>query len=219
MLRNRCEVFGNGNSQLRYFRAEGKILLLLVFEGVFCMPYTIVLAPPSSQMQRYVEAAQAYAKDQVGYLLRNDSSSSPHITVVQFEATAEKGRQIWDELSRCIDDSGLKRAIIPEFTGTAFVTGKGLYTGSTWVELSCARSKPIMHMHTIAVEVLKRFAVKPLNAVDDLYRPHLTLARTKLLQSAPLTNENFDDPGEFQVQFGRSDSEWQYAEKLAALSI
>lgn len=60
------------------------------------MPYTIVLTPPASQTTKYVEASHAlYSAYQPSYLLASDGSSSPHVTVVQFDCDSSVANEVW----------------------------------------------------------------------------------------------------------------------------
>jgi hypothetical protein len=77
-----------------------------------------------------------------------------------------------------------------------------------------------MRVHDTAVAVLKSFGLSPLNASGNRYRPHLTLTRIALPpQLATVPSAFFENPGKFQLEFGRSDEKWQYAEKLGIFSL
>lgn len=67
-----------------------------------------------------------------------------------------------------------------------------------------------------AVNVLKRFGIKPLNAIGNNYRPHLTLARITMPKQMEVWSKNlFENSGNFQLEFGLSDEHWQYARTLS----
>jgi 2'-5' RNA ligase len=183
------------------------------------MPYTIVLTPPAEQAIKYVQASQAFYSDYYpNYLLTKDGTSSPHITVVQFECeSSDLAHQVWIKMREKMS----KENIIPfnpPFTGVAFVEGAGLYANTTWVELSVKRgdkSSPIMKVHYAALEVLEQFGLKPLNACDNDYRPHLTLARITMPEQMKTWPKNICEvPGNFKLEFGLSDEKWQYAQTL-----
>lgn len=187
------------------------------------MPYTIVLTPPADQATKYVEASQALYRDyQPSYLLAADGSSSPHITVVQFDCPTEEGAYaIWYKM--CDELNELRfESFSPPFAGVAFVDGVGPYNGTTWVELSVKRgdeNAPIMKVHHTALKILESFNLKPLNAIGSDYRPHLTLARIivpKQLEICP--KSLYENPGKFQLEFGVSDEKWQYARTLGIFS-
>lgn len=184
------------------------------------MPYTIVLTPPVDQSMKYVEASQAlYSYCQPRYLLSEDGTSSPHITVIQFEcASPELAAQVWIKMCDKMEEQKFE-PFAPPFTGIAFVEGKGPYEDTTWVELSVERGdehSPIMRTHRAALETLKFFNLSPLNASDNNYRPHLTLARIIM----PEQLKSWEKPllqssGHFNLEFGLSDEKWQYARTLA----
>lgn len=185
------------------------------------MPYTIVLAPPVNSASKYVEASQAlYRHYQPSYLLSVDGNSFPHITVIQFNCDSlEVAYAVWNKMCDKMEEEQFT-TFPPPFTGISFITGVGPYEGTTWVELSVARGQetsPIMKVHYAALEVLKLFNLQPLNASNNNYRPHLTLARIVMPKQMPVWNvnllENFAD---FRLEFGLSDEKWQYARCLGA---
>lgn len=179
------------------------------------MPYTIVLTPV--QGEKYVQASQSlFGHLNTSYLLNNKGTSSPHITVVQFDCSEVVAFQIWKEVLENMKDF---KSFSPPFSGVAFVDGTGVYEGTTWVELSVKRGgsdSPIMKVHNVALSVLKNFGIKPLNAVGNDYRPHLTLARIgmpKEIQAWP--QDLCRDTVPFHLELGVSDEKWQYANTLA----
>lgn len=183
------------------------------------MPYTIVLTPPAEQAIKYIEVSQSlYSTYQPHYLLTKDGTSSPHITVVQFECeSSDLAYQVWKKMCEKMN----KENIIPfkpPFTGMAFVEGVGPYANTTWVELSIKRGdkySPIMKVHDAALEALEQFGVKPLNACGNDYRPHLTLARIMMPEQIKIWPKNLcENPGNFKLEFGLSDEKWQYAQML-----
>ena len=183
------------------------------------MPYTIVLTPPTDQAIKYVKASQElYSNYQPSYLLNGDGTSSPHITVVQFNCPTEEGAyEVWYRI--CDELNGLHfEPFSPPFSGLAFVDGVGPYSGTTWVELSVKRGdedSPIIKVHEIALNALKFFKLEPLNAVGSNYRPHLTLARIVAPKQLELCPKSlYENPGKFRLEFGVSDEKWQYARTL-----
>lgn len=187
------------------------------------MPYTIVLAPPSDQALKYVEASQAlYSNYQPSYLLAADGSSSPHITVVQFDCDSpDLANEVWGYMCEKMEREAFE-PFAPPFTGMSFVEGAGPYEGTTWVELSVQRgdqNSPIMRVHYAALEALKHFNLKPLNAVGNNYRPHLTLARIVMPKQMEVWSKNlYANTGKFILEFGLSDEKWQYVQTLGVFS-
>ncbi|HSX38301.1 MAG TPA: hypothetical protein VLE95_05665 [Chlamydiales bacterium] len=187
------------------------------------MPYTIVLTPPPEQAPKYVEVSQAlYSHCQPRYLLNANGTSSPHITVVQFDCESpHQAEEVWADMCKEMVNAKFE-PFAPLFVGVSFIEGIGPYEGTTWVELAVKRgeeSSPIMKVHQAAVNVLKRFGIKPLNATGNDYRPHLTLARIVMPKQMGVWSKNiFENPGNFQLEFGLSDEHWQYARTLNVFS-
>ena len=187
------------------------------------MPYTIVLTPSSDQILKYVEASQAlYSDYQPSYLLAADGSSSPHITVVQFDCDSpDLANEVWVYMCDKMREEELE-PFEPPFTGVSFIEGVGSYIGTTWVELSVQRGdehSPIMRVHYAALEALKHFNLKPLNAVGNNYRPHLTLARIVMPKQMEVWPKKlYANPGHFTLEFGLSDEKWQYVHTSGSFS-
>jgi len=183
------------------------------------MLYTIVLTPSAASASKYIEASQAYENHKPQYLLNLKGTSSPHITVVQFEcATIDKAHQVWQGLCKNLQEKHFE-FFSPELTGMAFVEGKGAYQGTTWIEISVARSEAMMRLHQSALDVLRTRQIKPLNAVDQMYRPHITLTRITLPEQLPAWPQTlFDNPGLFNLEFGESDHLWQYAHRIVSFT-
>lgn len=186
------------------------------------MHYTIVLTPPEDQRIKYIEASQSlYGDCQPSYILTNDGTSSPHITVVQFDCPSEElAHRIWFRVCEKLRAANFE-LFSPKFTGTAFVDGEGSYAGTTWVELSVSRGEidsPIMKLHYTALEVLNddEFKIKPLNAIGNNFRPHLTETRCAITsgQAKICPKAVYENPGKFNVEWGCSDSEFQYVKTL-----
>lgn len=185
------------------------------------MPYTIVLTPPREQAAKYIEVSQdIYSAHKPHYILNKLGTSSPHITVIQFDCNDKLAENVWEEMCKKMSALQLK-TITPQFTGMAYIEGAGAYEGTTWVELSVNRgdiNSPIMQVHLAALEALKTFNVKALNASDFNYRPHLTLSRIvmpELIKMPP--KDIFQNESPFYLEFGLSDECWQYAKTLSIL--
>ncbi|MCK4934998.1 MAG: hypothetical protein KAR79_05375 [Simkaniaceae bacterium] len=178
--------------------------------------YTIVLTPPADQTAKYIEVSQAlYSQYQPQYLLNAYGTSSPHITVVQFDCDSPSlAQEIWKSMCEKMAEEKFE-TFAPLFAGVSFIEGVGLYEGTTWVELAVKRgdkTSPIMKVHHTAVNVLKTFGLTPLNASCSDYRPHLTLARIVMPKQMEVWSKNLcENPGNFRLEFGLSDEHWQYA--------
>lgn len=180
------------------------------------MPYTIVLTPPANQAIKYVEASQSlYSKFEPNYyILSADGTSSPHITVVQFDASPALTCEVWEVICDKVRKQKIE-PFAPLFVGVSFIEGAGLYAGTTWVELSVKRGEEnssIMKVHYAALETLNHFNIKPLNAIGNDYRPHLTLARIVMPKQMEVWARSLlENPGFFNLELGLSDEKWQYA--------
>jgi hypothetical protein len=182
------------------------------------MPYTIVLTPPSDQSLKYVEASQALCRDnQPQYLLNTNGTSSPHITVIQFDCSSNIAQNVWSSMCDTVR-KGRFEPFSPLFIGISFIDGVDIYQGTTWVELAVKRgdeSSPIMKVHYAALEVLQQHGLQPLNASGSDYRPHLTLGRINMPKHLETWSKDLlMNPGKFQLEFGLSDEKWQYAQRL-----
>ena len=183
------------------------------------MRYTIVLTPTPEQALKYVEVSQRlYSHYQPQYLLNANGTSSPHVTVVQFDCKSpHHAQEVWaimcEEMAKAKFES-----FAPSFIGVSFIDGVGPYEGTTWVELAIRRgdeSSPIMKVHQAAVDILNRLGIIPLNAISNDYRPHLTLARIVMPKQMEMWSKSlFENPSNFQLEFGLSDEHWQYAQSL-----
>jgi 2'-5' RNA ligase len=182
------------------------------------MPYTFVLTPPEDRKKKYVEASQTlYGSHQPSYLLTNDGTSSPHITIVQFECDEEKAKKVWDAMCQEMSKENFE-PFPPPFVGVAFLDGTGNDENTRWVELSVKRgdeNSPVMKVHHTALKVLESFELKPLNAYGNNFRPHLTLTRFVTPEEVKICPKNvYEKPGNFKLEFGLSDDKWQYAQTL-----
>ncbi len=186
------------------------------------MHYTIVLTP-TIQSEKYIETAQSlYANLNPSYLLNQEGTSSPHITVVQFDCSEDVALQVWKAMCNQMETQNIP-SFAPPFSGVSFIEGVGLYKDTTWVELAVKRgdeNSPIMKVHSAALSILQSFNIKPLNAVGNDYRPHLTLARIALPKELKTWPRSlFEDIGPFHLEFGMSDEQWQYAKSLGTCEL
>ena len=168
---------------------------------------------------QYIEASRALISDyQPKYLLAKDGTSSPHITVVQFDCeSSDLAHQVGLKMYEKMQKEHFA-PFNPPFVGVAFVDGVGIYEGTTWVELSVKRGEddsPIMKVHYAALEALKNFNLEPLYAIGNNYHPHLTLARIIMPKHIKTWSQGFyQEPCNFSLELGVFDEEWQYAKTL-----
>lgn len=183
------------------------------------MHYTFVLTPDAEEAQKFVEASRSlFERDGPEYLLNDWGTSSPHITLVQFDCDSqEEAQRVWEHFCSELDKIAFQ-SFIPNLIGIAFIEGTGVYEGTTWVELSVSRGDekgPLLTLHTLACNTLHSFGITPLNAIGSTFRPHLTLARLRMNNSYPLcSNKLFQNKKNFTVRFGVSDEKWQFAETI-----
>lgn len=128
----------------------------------------------------YIDFAQKhFSKVAAGYLL--GAKSAPHITVAQFYADQSSYNIIKDHVTT------ITTSIMPRFIGISFV-GDAVHPDIWWAELSVARDSALLALHQKMINFLKMQKMKIINDHEDLYRPHLTLARihaTSIHSSCP----------------------------------
>jgi 2'-5' RNA ligase len=91
----------------------------------------------------------------------------PHVTIVQFEASAPEAQEYWKRVQALPPPS-----LQVSFTGLTFLPSS---KDGMWVEISVYRNKALESLQNQALCVLS--PREPLNKVGELYRPHVTLAR------------------------------------------
>ena len=159
--------------------------------------------------EAYTAAARACFSDYaVGYLL--GPSSLPHVTVCQFMAEPET-------LPILIERLGIYKEKNPplELTGLRFSDKRGDPT--LWgVSLSVARTSGLMTLQRFVVSLLDDYGLKPLNGIEDLYTPHLTLARVKHLSLNGFSKDLFKQD-RFELVLGESDQQGQLIQVLTRL--
>ena len=151
----------------------------------------IALTAPLEIREKYIQAAQKlFSSVSDKYLL--SEHSLPHITLCQFDCGQQDVIVISKELEELKMNSYLVR-----FTGFAFVRGLEVHRDFYWAELSVARDTEIMKIYRTTAAIIHSHELTCLNEQDDLYRPHLTLARIRLpdtiqkLPNALITTETF----------------------------
>ena len=92
----------------------------------------------------------------------------PHLTLAQFEADPSNAAQIWDHLKA----HGCAPVSV-NFSGLTFLPSSD---GGQWIEVSIIRTDALTMAQEAATRALTN--VRILNRTGDLFRPHITLART-----------------------------------------
>lgn len=172
------------------------------------MRYNIALLS-TGHPKAYTEAARAFFLDYaVGYLL--GPSSLPHVTICQFMAKPSSLPMLMDRLAAYHEKSPLL-----ELTGLRFSDKRGHPT--LWgVSLSVARTPGLMALHRFVVSLLGEYGLTPLNAIEDLYTPHLTLARVNRLCADGFSKDLFKQD-RFELVLGESDQLGQLTQVVRIL--
>lgn len=178
------------------------------------MRYILALIPPEKHGAAYIQAAQkVFAPISDGYLLM-DGVSLPHVTICSFQCDESKISKLYRE----IQTWGIESCVV-RIMGLFFKKGKTPAHHYS-ISLSIARDPSILHLHQLALALLRSYAITPLNPSQDLYQPHLTLAGIHWLPSEIITlNAILDDlislPAEpFHLVIGKGDDIGQYLETL-----
>lgn len=91
----------------------------------------------------------------------------PHVTIVQFEASAREAQEYWERIQVLLPPS-----LQVNFGGLTFVPSS---KDGMWVEISVYRNRALESLQNQVLGVLS--PKTPLNKVGELYRPHVTVAR------------------------------------------
>lgn len=171
------------------------------------MRYILALVPPKNYEQHYIQASQRLFSDLYdGYLL--SEKSSPHITICQFKCANNKEVvKVWEQVEK-LDTLSLQ----PRFLGIGFEKGTGAHQAFYWAAIAVARDEAIMKLHRDALRVIQSLGYTCLNDSNDLYRPHLTLARILLPDRIQKWPETLLDStgGEFRLALAQGDENGQY---------
>lgn len=170
------------------------------------MRYIIGLTPKVTLP--YVAAAQELFSDvSDGYLLAD--SVYPHITLVQFETVhSSQVKLIWEEIA------SNHTLFQPQLIGINFIKGLGEHSKFYWAQIGVERDPILMSAHHQMVDLLKHHQLDCLIDSGDIYKPHITLARIKLLKSIPMWPMNILEPSFFNITIGESDKNGRYLNKV-----
>lgn len=92
----------------------------------------------------------------------------PHVTIVQFEASAPEAQEYWKRIQALPPPPSLQVS----FSGLTFLPSS---KDGMWVEISIYRNKILESLQNQALGILS--PRKPHNKVGEFYRPHVTIAR------------------------------------------
>lgn len=172
------------------------------------MRYIIGLIP--LEQQSYIQTAQKlFADVSDGYLL--SPAVHPHITVAQFELDNDNAKleKMWGEIA------ALKiKPFEPLLIGLSFIKGQKAHQDFYWAQIAVERDHTIMAAHHQVLEILRQNRLDWLNDAQELYKPHITLARIKLEKSIPLWPTNILEDLIFKIALGSSDLNGRYLKTL-----
>lgn len=117
----------------------------------------------------FVRYAQRFAGIANGYLL--SEHAHPHVTLVQFYGEDEDYQFVLAYL-KSINITAPQ----PRFIGMTFGNDDAKDV-MLWAGLTVARHPQLLHLHTTLVDLLAQRSITVINLNNDLYQPHLTLAR------------------------------------------
>lgn len=168
------------------------------------MRYILAFVPSDENINTYRQASQKlFSKVQEGYLLLENII--PHITICQFQCEVPKMETIWNQIEELKIPS-----LIPRFVGVGFVKGEGVHESYYWAQIIVARDERIMKPHLAVVKILRSQHLICLNDSEDLYNPHLTLARIRLPDIIERWSDNLtDNPSSFKMVIGEGDDNGQ----------
>lgn len=166
---------------------------------------------PSAQQRKFYEALSThyFAEVHSGYLL--GQGSIPHISLCQFEYAVSEVEKIFKQW--CCEFR--QWHCHPEFSGLSIIKLEGQFSGLQAAELSVVRHTHMKTLHRNVVAFIRERGIQPLNAVEDLYRPHLTLVFLILLKhlkptchcvcpAAYLSTKNLTLPWALPIAIGNS---------------
>lgn len=135
--------------------------------------------------------------------------SIPHITLCQFYADLEIYPTVWQEVIN------LGNCPQPEFTGFSFIKDHQ-NPNLWWAEISVSRKSELVNFQNKVTHILKKNEIDCLNDINDLYRPHLTLARIDKLEINSLDAQLLQSET-FMLSIGVSDEVGQFTQMLHSI--
>ncbi|MBS0185195.1 MAG: hypothetical protein JSS34_02415 [Proteobacteria bacterium] len=140
------------------------------------------------------EAQKLFSKNYKNYILGDESL--PHITLCQFYAEDGALEGILKDVKK------IKAWPSVNFTGISFQKEKN--TPFWWAELSVLCEASLLNFQSHIMSLLKQYKTVPLNLPENLYRPHLTLARVTSLKIKAI-HEDLLTQRPFTLALGESD--------------
>ncbi|MCK5459999.1 2'-5' RNA ligase family protein [Candidatus Parcubacteria bacterium] len=95
--------------------------------------------------------------------------SIPHITVIKFESRAELNKKELANITK-----NIKSEYFVDFSGITILPSKNK---GSWIEISILKNQELINLQNKLKKKLKQF--KLISGIDDRFRPHITLAKTR----------------------------------------
>lgn len=143
-----------------------------------------------------------------GYLLSDNSLA--HITICQFEADdANISEKIFKDVKTVNISS-----YTPRMIGFSFQKGTKEHEGFYMVQIFIERENSLMAIHNSVLNVIRDYGMTCLTDNSELYKPHITLARIKLIKPIPIWPNSILNSSTFKITLGISDHNGQYIKRL-----
>jgi 2'-5' RNA ligase len=170
--------------------------------------FNLGLLPEASFSKKLVDCSQALKVTKNSVYSLNEKSL-PHITILMFEGSEDKGKEIWAKVKH-----------LAEKPFTLSFRGLAIDRWRDWdcVWLRVVRSRELEKLQADALSALSLFELSFVNGVGDLFDPHATLSAWPLQSECPAIPLDTVPFGASNVQarltLGKSGPTYQYAEKL-----
>lgn len=171
------------------------------------MRYIIGLSPLIPSF--YIKVAQDLFQDVYdGYIL--SETIAPHITITQFDSDDIK---IPQKLWGMIEELKIQECT-PKMIGVSFIKGLNDHKNYFWAQIAVERDPVVMKIHNQILKLLEKNQLESLVDSGDIYKPHITLARIKLLKPLPLWPSEILESSAFKITLGESDQNGRYLKTI-----
>lgn len=144
-----------------------------------------------------------------GYLLSDNSLT--HITICQF---VTDNQTIPEKIFKDVQTLNIKH-YNPKMLGFSFQKGPKKHEGFYMAQIFIEREPALMTIHNRTLDILRDFGINCLNDHAELYKPHITLARIKLIKPIPIWHDSILNSARFKLTLGLSDQNGQYLQKVS----
>ncbi len=159
----------------------------------------------TNDYQKYIDFAQNHFSTVAhNYLL--GTNSLPHITVCQFYTSPDIVPKLIAEIP------GVDKEIPIDFRGICFTkkSDPNLWGASLLVD----RSKDLLLVLDTIACILQQYDIEPINKIDEMYFPHLSLAQVTNTSLSNISQEILET-NYFSIALGESDDEGQLTAIIA----